>query len=123
MPDRYAFSFWSVGTLTWSVFCLDDTGTDLVGFSGVVTSSVMREEAVTLEVPEGTASVSIQFYAGDLAGATTAGAAPMQLTLTAVDLVSLQVPAPEPPPGPGPAPGPAPAPSEPGEPATPRFTG
>lgn len=120
-PGSYTFSFWGVGAVGWLLRCDDADGVELLTVDGLLQRSEMTRTEETVNVPEGTARVILQFYGVDVGRLSGPAAQTTDVLINAIDLVSFKVPSPEPPPGPTPDPSPEP-PVEPPV-VTPTFTG
>jgi len=88
----HIFSFWSIGEVSWRLS--DADAPDETLSAGELESTEMVKTVAALDVPSGVVAVRIEIFNTMLTGVTTASLA--DAGLSAVDLVSLQVPAPTP---------------------------
>jgi len=125
-PGPYDLSFWSSGTLNWTVNGYDDDEFVLTLASAVAASpNVMAETAARIDVPDGVTVLRVEFLGVEPVAVADVGAAQASADLPALDLVSLRTQGTTPTtstPAPTTTTAPRPDGSS-GTPATPRFTG
>ena len=125
-PGPYDLSFWSTGTLNWTVNAYDGDQFLLTVASDVAASpAVMAETAVEIDVPNGVTVLRVEFLGVEPVTVADTSASPASGGLPAVDLVSLRAQGTTPTTSvPAPTTTAAPRPDgDSGTAATPRFTG